>query len=151
MTLGGLWHGANWTFVIWGLLHGVGIGINHLFRSTPLSTRTGKFIGTLLTFHFVTFGWIFFRSRDLATVFKVLAMPFVSSWANLGGFVSANSFGLVLMATFLVTHHFDSYSRIRLIVKKLPLPFVVAAIAFCWILAIAVSSGNTAEFIYFDF
>ena len=53
MLIGGLWHGANWTFVLWGGTHGLGIVCNHLFRALNLSIN--KWIGILMTFLFVNF------------------------------------------------------------------------------------------------
>jgi D-alanyl-lipoteichoic acid acyltransferase DltB (MBOAT superfamily) len=62
MLLGGLWHGAAWTFVIWGLLHGLGLILYHAVRRT-----LPRLAGLLLTQVFVLYAWIYFRSPDLAT------------------------------------------------------------------------------------
>ena len=71
MLLGGLWHGANWTFVIWGALHGVALGFVHLVsRYTVALPRR---LSWLVTFHFVTFAWIFFRARDFASAQRFIA------------------------------------------------------------------------------
>ena len=69
MLLGGLWHGANWTFVLWGGTHGVGIMCNHLFRALKLSVS--KWIGIPLTFLFVNFAWVLFRASDCAQAVKM--------------------------------------------------------------------------------
>lgn len=70
MVLGGLWHGANWTFVIWGALHGLYLVINHAWRSVfgkwlPVRGIPGKsyrFAAAALTFVCVVIAWIFFRA-----------------------------------------------------------------------------------------
>src|SRR3954454_23014989 len=69
MLLGGLWHGAAWTFVVWGALHGGGLAWERFLRDRraargrPEPTGAGRRIaGRLLTFHFVFLGWIFFRA-----------------------------------------------------------------------------------------
>ncbi len=74
MLLGGFWHGANWTYIIWGALHGVGLGIHKVWmlitgRSLARTKRTWvyKIIMTLVTFHFVCFTWIFFKAADFNT------------------------------------------------------------------------------------
>jgi alginate O-acetyltransferase complex protein AlgI len=80
MLLGGLWHGAGWTFVIWGGLHGLYLAANHgwvVFRArlgTPsrFFTRTRPVFGWLLTFGAVVVGWVFFRASDLNTARRVL-------------------------------------------------------------------------------
>ena len=69
MLIGGLWHGANWTFVLWGGTHGLGIVCNHLFRALNLSIN--KWIGILMTFLFVNFAWVFFRAPDCAQALKM--------------------------------------------------------------------------------
>ena len=80
MLLGGLWHGAGWTFVLWGALHGVYLVINHGWRefrrrlghnphhSTPWGRRTG----CLLTFIAVVVGWVLFRAPDVDTALQIL-------------------------------------------------------------------------------
>lgn len=77
MLLGGLWHGAGWTFVLWGGLHGTYLIINHLWHS--ISGRSGPspgwraLPGTALTFTGVVFAWIPFRAPDLDTAFHLWA------------------------------------------------------------------------------
>lgn len=69
MTLGGLWHGASWRFVIWGLWHGLGLVVDKLIK--PLTSRLPRWLaswtGFILTFHFVVTGWILFRAPDMQT------------------------------------------------------------------------------------
>jgi|SRR6185436_4487315 len=74
MFLGGLWHGAAWTFVVWGCLHGAGLAVSHAW--TSLRSRGGGAVGRpagmwlpsrALTFVFVVFGWVLFRSDSIAT------------------------------------------------------------------------------------
>ncbi len=68
MLLGGLWHGASWTFVIWGALHGFGLLVarilGSLLKSVP-SNFVFVFLKWLTTYVFVCFGWVFFRSENL--------------------------------------------------------------------------------------
>lgn len=63
MALGGLWHGAGWTFLIWGALHGTYLIINHAWRSAGRSMP--KLAGMTLTFIAVVFAWVFFRADTL--------------------------------------------------------------------------------------
>tara|TARA_R110001599_G_scaffold344541_1_gene568157 strand:- start:595 stop:2169 length:1575 start_codon:yes stop_codon:yes gene_type:complete len=79
MLLGGLWHGAGWTFVVWGGLHGVYLTANHLWRrffpgvdgfnNKPLV----RLVAWLVTFIAVVIGWVFFRAVDFDTAVSVLA------------------------------------------------------------------------------
>lgn len=63
MLLGGLWHGAGWTFVIWGGYHGLLIVLNHGIQKIRITLP--KFLSILITFFFVCYGWVFFKSADL--------------------------------------------------------------------------------------
>jgi alginate O-acetyltransferase complex protein AlgI len=78
MLLGGLWHGASWSFMIWGGLHGIYLCINYLWAKTSLHAALSKLKGVpahiwtgvsiVLTFHAVCFAWIFFRLTSLADI-----------------------------------------------------------------------------------
>ncbi len=82
MLLGGLWHGANWTFMIWGGLHGFYLAINHAFRdlaaargwkTPPRLAGAAHAGGVLLTFLAVSLAWVVFRARDLGAAASVFA------------------------------------------------------------------------------
>ena len=80
MVLGGLWHGAAWTFVIWGALHGAGLAIERVFRSRRIGQaavwdRRG-ILRWLLTFHVVCLAWVFFRADSLSTAWQILTRLF---------------------------------------------------------------------------
>ncbi|MDB5807020.1 MAG: alginate O-acetyltransferase [Betaproteobacteria bacterium] len=66
MLLGGLWHGAGWTFVVWGGLHGCYLVINHLWEKGRPAARRGGRLAWAITFLSVVFAWVFFRSSTLA-------------------------------------------------------------------------------------
>lgn len=80
MLLGGLWHGAGWTFVIWGGLHGVYLVINHgwqrmriaLGHDLDRTSRWGRISGMAFTFLAVVIGWVFFRAQNFEAALAVL-------------------------------------------------------------------------------
>lgn len=76
MLLGGLWHGANIKFLIWGALHGLGLAINKIVRNLrpkhALTPTWQKVLSWIITFHFVCFAWIFFRADNTNTAFSVI-------------------------------------------------------------------------------
>ncbi len=79
MLLGGLWHGAAWTFVIWGALHGLYLIAHRLWSAMPWQpilrlrqTTAWLWISRLLLFHAVCFGWIFFRSPTFSIAWTVI-------------------------------------------------------------------------------
>jgi len=71
MLLGGLWHGASWTFVVWGGLHGLYLVANHGWRNAGL--RMPRVLSVALTFLSVVFAWVVFRSADFGTASSMLA------------------------------------------------------------------------------
>lgn len=71
MLLGGFWHGASWNFIIWGAIHGIGLGLHKIWMLLTGKVLSGinnsvvyKVIMGIFTFHFVCFGWIFFRAEN---------------------------------------------------------------------------------------
>jgi alginate O-acetyltransferase complex protein AlgI len=90
MFLGGLWHGAGWTFVIWGVLHGFFLIINHAWRAitaeikikTILSNTLISSLGVLLTFIVVVVAWVVFRSENLPTAINIITQMFTISPDN---------------------------------------------------------------------
>jgi alginate O-acetyltransferase complex protein AlgI len=71
MVLGGLWHGAAWTFVIWGTLHGVGLVVEHVGRGRGI--KLPGWLGWLITFNFVVVGWVFFRATSFSNATEFLS------------------------------------------------------------------------------
>ena len=70
MLLGGLWHGANWTFLIWGAMHGCALVLDHAWRRSAAFARWGqgsyvRVVDWALTFNFVCLTWLFFRAPSL--------------------------------------------------------------------------------------
>lgn len=83
MLLGGLWHGASWTFVIWGGLHGTYLLINHFWRHQHIASileeqvpHTLKLLSWLITFFFVVIAWVFFRATTFSNAYDILNSMF---------------------------------------------------------------------------
>jgi alginate O-acetyltransferase complex protein AlgI len=158
MTLGGLWHGASWTFVIWGILHGVGVAFVHLFKD--LLRRAGfknqrrwwNVIGLILTFHFVTLLWVFFRAPSLDKARAMLAAAFAGGgWNTAGGMVQAQGGAVLLIGLFLALHAFDDHRMIKRAIRRIRPEIVLPLIVLLWVLAMTLSHGSSTKFIYFDF
>ena len=92
MLLGGLWHGAAWTFVIWGGIHGTALSLERWVRGRWSEFRLPIWVAWLITFHVVCLAWVFFRSPDLSTAF-----------AMLGGLFSAGPSPLVTLPVVFLT------------------------------------------------
>ena len=68
--ISGIWHGAGWNFIIWGMLHGICILIHRVWKNSK--RKMNKFIGWFITMNLVNIFWVFFRAKDLASAFKVI-------------------------------------------------------------------------------
>ena len=125
MILGGFWHGASWTFIIWGTLHGLGLIIHKaysnliLFRTEKsILIKTNNVFNVIITFHFVLFCWIFFRASDLNT-----AQQFLNEIIYNFSFVGLNDFyynykSVIFMILFGLILHFIPDNIGEWIVKK---------------------------------
>ena len=154
MVLGGLWHGASWTFVLWGFLHGLGISMVHLSRNLVGKGRALElpgWLGILITFHFVTILWVFFRASDLRKAGQMLTAPFVGDWSNAASYFDSNLASLMLLAIFFTLHPYDDHRRMRLAIRRVRPELVWPLVALLWILALTIGQGGSAKFIYFDF
>jgi hypothetical protein len=83
MLLGGLWHGAGWTFLVWGGLHGAYLSINHLWREwrggnvrASANGLAAKGLSWTITFFAVVIAWVFFRARTMAGAWQMLGSLF---------------------------------------------------------------------------
>ena len=154
MVIGGLWHGASWTFALWGLVHGIGIAMTHIVRRFRLFNWTNNIptcVKIALTFNFVSFAWILFRAKDLETAQRIFAGPFIGGWHNIDELVAIFAFPLLLITSFYATHVIDGHARIRWFLHRVPSIVVWPVVVTFWVSAIAISAGSSAKFIYFDF
>lgn len=88
--IGGLWHGAGWTFIFWGILHAFAIIIHRIWSGFGLTLN--KFIAWFITFNFINISWIFFRAKDWDSATRVLNSMFSLNNVVLPKFLSNLSF-----------------------------------------------------------
>jgi alginate O-acetyltransferase complex protein AlgI len=156
MTLGGLWHGASWTFVVWGILHGLYLCGHRLFRER-CGPRLGRLLGTLpgqalclaLTFFTVTCTWIFFRAQTFTQAWVMLERMFLPS-GGLGPPLP-RSILYTLLGVVLLAHVLGERKRWKTLLDRVPVPIqgLGYAAVMCLALVLAPDAGKT--FIYFQF
>jgi D-alanyl-lipoteichoic acid acyltransferase DltB (MBOAT superfamily) len=156
MLLGGLWHGASWTMVVWGGLHGVALAVTRFWhervarRAAPSRDSTwSRAIAVLLTFHFVCACWIFFR----AETFDKAQLMF-SRLATLSTFHPNLHWPvLAVLATGILTHyapeHWSRTSREGFI--RMPAIAQGFALFGAGIALRAMASAEAVPFVYFQF
>jgi len=158
MTLGGLWHGAAWTFVVWGVLHGSYLVVHRSFREfcqarprldKALQTLPGAAARMALTFLAVCVGWVFFRAvsfRVAAEVFYRMVVPCSGAGAPLP------SIGLWLTVAVVAAAHFIGQSGYwKRLDRKLPTPALGFSYAVVVTLALILAPSTAKPFIYFQF
>jgi len=141
MALGGLWHGAGWTFVLWGLLHGVGLAVCALWqRCLPPLPRP---LGWALTLVFVFVGWVLFRAGTLEAAGGMLAG--MSGAGGLGQFGAWRT--LVIAAAVALL----GPSSVQASATMAPRATWAAVSALVIVTALFKIGGGGYEFIYFQF
>ncbi|MGH7211965.1 MAG: MBOAT family O-acyltransferase [Acetobacteraceae bacterium] len=149
MLLGGLWHGAAWTFVVWGGIHGVGLAIERATGWRP-HTRAQVWFGRVLTFHLVCFAWIFFRADSFSRAGDVIVRLF-TAWGQSSPLVTTS----VLLA--IVVGIVGQYVRPGAVTslvgsfQRLPVVAQAACVAVALTLINTLGPTGVAPFIYFRF
>ncbi len=169
MLLGGLWHGANWTFVLWGAWHGIVLAIERMLgvRADERATESSawiRFIRVVVTFHLVVLAWVAFRSPSIDATWDYVTRMFtqwdlaqvrefghqlVTGWAPSGPSAAAFWVKALILLTLgqWLERRFDLR---RTLWDRLPWFAQSVALAAAW-LVIAVSFVDEVKFIYFQF
>jgi D-alanyl-lipoteichoic acid acyltransferase DltB (MBOAT superfamily) len=155
----GFWHGAAWTFIVWGFLHGLYLIINRYWSESDISAYLkrifnpakmpwiGKFISVLIVFHLVSFAWVFFRSQN-----------FNEAWIYINGIFSFRgdfSFRTFLMpaalSALLIPLDLHQYIKNDVFAIRSWPRLIKSAYYLIIILSIILLSSNQVPFIYFQF
>jgi alginate O-acetyltransferase complex protein AlgI len=158
MLLGGLWHGAAWTFVVWGGLHGLYL-IGHRFfnrhnrpeiLASPLVWNWQRVAGVLLTFHLVLLTWVFFRAPGLSSALVYLRGIFALNGMTMANWLDVLPAMLIpwaLMLTIDIPQFITGEHAILSRWPRLARNLAAATMLFLIILG----AGTRAPFIYFQF
>lgn len=145
MLISGLWHGARWTFVIWGALHGLGCVLTRRMEDSNFyRNRVPRVFKVVWVFLFVGVAWIFFRAKSLADAWLILS--------RIGAFVRSDPRFPALMVALVFAvwlYQFLYESRLRGLLQLAPVRVgIIVVLVFC--IAVFAPSG-VHEFIYFQF
>ena len=156
MLLGGLWHGAAWTFVIWGGLHGVYLAAERFLRGRighwDVWGRWPARLGlALLTYALVNITWVFFRAQEFPTAWRMVrsmllidrgGTPVLSSW-----FILSTA---LTVAVMLAIHWRMRHRHLHDEVTRMP-AVVVGIVWGAMLFLVAITQGGSDAFIYFQF
>jgi alginate O-acetyltransferase complex protein AlgI len=153
MLLGGLWHGAAWTFVIWGALHGTYLVVERLLKNKihiKINAWNGVLLA-LLTYTLVNFTWVFFRAREFSTAQNMISsMLFMNPEGEkiLHGFDIVKV--LTLIALLFICHWVMRNTSMKEVSQKIS-PLVLGVVWAIMLFLIAIAQGSGEQFIYFQF
>ena len=154
MLLGGLWHGANWTFVIWGGIHGAGLAIERLLMGArEVVGSSANFIARwgrrVIIFNLVCLAWIFFRVPSFSGAWEQLAG--LATWQWKSEYLIAIEFFAVYVAIlFLLDLHLEASNGEHVFASRPYAWRIVTAVAFCVLITLFGANQENA-FIYFRF
>ena len=162
MFLGGLWHGASWNFVIWGMLHGMYLAVHKMIANkfpcfanhSFFKSRIGFVFSILVTQYFVFLAWIAFRVKDfdhmVYSMQKYVLFDFQTS--NIFPFLSIHKLPIVIMLLFIGVH-FVSYKKTNLQerISNYKLRYWIVFLSAVMLLIFLFHDGRPEEFIYFQF
>ena len=151
MLLGGLWHGANWTFVVWGGLHGGSLAAERKLGvdSTAKHSFPGKWIRRIIIFHLVCVSWIFFRAQSLRAAWGMLRGLTVWTWRP--EFPSAFIFLMLFSVPLMLIDVLLESSGGEYCFESATVPRRVAFGMACALVIAFLGANQANAFIYFQF
>jgi alginate O-acetyltransferase complex protein AlgI len=153
MLLGGLWHGAAWTFVVWGGLHGTYLILERLQRKhIPFAiTKWNGIFLAFLTFTCVNITWVFFRAKEFSTAKHIISSMF---YLNANGEKILLLFDiikiLIIITILFLTHWFMRNTSVKEVSKKIS-PVTLGIVWCIMTFLIVIAQGSGEQFIYFQF
>lgn len=156
-TLSGFWHGANWTFLIWGLLNGTLYLLTNIFKKPQFWNLIPKFctskLKILVTFHLICFCWIFFRAPSVASAFAFIKHLFLidreTSFKQLDvDFLLNLFFSIIGIIALWISNNFNRSLNLN---SKKSISLVIIEITLLIFIGLLFSAQITEDFIYFQF
>lgn len=151
MLLGGLWHGASWTFVFWGFYHGLLLSLHRLVKLPRwLGTPIAQPVLVLSTFLSVAIGWVFFRAQsfqDACTILHHLVWPTTGIQLDL----ASRALVVACLALVLCMHLLGTFVAVGRIERRLPAPVLGTVLALLLLLSLLLMPEDGSTFIYFQF
>lgn len=159
-TVSGLWHGANWTFIVWGALHGLYYLLEYVLKPATdrvrsvLGERIAGALGILATFHLVLISWVFFRAASLSEAGLILSRM-ATDWSGIlykGSSQLTTALSLALIALLVIVQMLQKSGKVSLYFSKTawPVPVRWACYLFLFFSVMVLGMSSNA-FIYFQF
>ena len=177
MLLGGLWHGANWTFVVWGALHGAYLWGEKIIQDFRTNTKAAalsaipsgeqgvlgatpkefkdktfrNFIYAMITFFFINVTWVFFRAPDFTSAWQLLTSMFYNVPKAEALLTTLSIIKVLVIVVLLVAFHWMMRNtRVLTVAEKMPW-WLLGIIWAVLLLLLIWSQESSSSFIYFQF
>lgn len=145
--IGGLWHGAGWTFLFWGALHGGGLVIHRYWSN--LGLKMNPILAWVVTFNFVNISWVFFRAKEVEDSIKVLRGMFGLNGINENLFYIFDFKFIFILVGFIIVLYLNNSNNLKVnfsnVLHMLTFSFMV------FISFLVMFMGGNSEFLYFNF
>lgn len=141
--LAGLWHGAGWTFLFWGFLHGFALIVHKVWQS--FGFKMWSWLAWFITFNFINVTWVFFRAENMEDALRILSSMFSLNLSRL--VINLNDLALIVLGFILVLCFNNSMEKKELF--RLSYKTILLA-SLCFVMAILALNQQT-EFLYFNF
>ena len=158
MVLGGLWHGAAWTFVLWGVYQGALLGVYRTLEGVAGARKwllgdspAARLLGWVVMFHLTCYGWLIFRATSLSqlgSMTTALVTNFALTSADFNGLVVPLA---LYLTPLLLVHALEARANDVLIVRRLPVGLRYSVYAATAYLIVLFGNFGGADFIYFQF
>jgi D-alanyl-lipoteichoic acid acyltransferase DltB (MBOAT superfamily) len=153
MLLGGLWHGANWTFVVWGGIHGAGLALERLLTGTREIAKSSSFLlrwfRRIVIFHLVCLAWVFFRIPSIHGAYEQILNAGTWQWLPVYG-VALQFLAVYSVILFLVDIQLEASAGEYLWEARSLGLRVATGFVFCVLITLFGANQENA-FIYFRF
>ena len=154
MLLGGLWHGASWTFVVWGGLHGLYLSVERWLRSRFAGFVPGPALVAgmgALTFVLINITWVFFRAKDFTVASNMLRSMAGAANQPIGMIAALPMlYAMIIVAGIVATHWAMRDKTLEIAIERTP-AWAVGTIWSAMAVAIIAEQGTGSAFIYFQF
>lgn len=154
MLLGGLWHGARWNFVLWGLFHGLGLVVHRLIAASSKAPREDSSLlsacKVFAMFHFTLFGWLLFRVEDMQQLRRMVSTLVGGPWA-LGNFTNVLTYSLPVLLPLFFMQYWQWRKKDLSFGDKMDWPLRTGFVSLCIASTVLLNRSSGSPFIYFQF
>jgi len=161
MFLGGLWHGASWNFIIWGVLHGSYLAVHKILvnkfpslaNNLFFKTKSGKILSIFVTQYFIFLAWIAFRVKDMDAMIYSFTKYIILDFEISGTieFILVHKLAIVIMSLFIILNFISYKKDMKKMIVNLKLRYWILVLVIPISLILLFFDATPNDFIYFQF